>query len=107
MTISKKKRVLMVIWEFCESCASDGEPEECVDFACPLHPHRTGAHRSRVQEKALRSLIHKRCLECCGDQFREVLNCNITKCPLYSWKSGEYKENSFGDFDEIDDIMCS
>ena len=104
MTTSNKKQALRDIRGFCESCAPDGQPEMCPDSRCPLWECRLGV--TRKGERSLSTLIHKRCMECCGGQIREVSNCSTSNCYLYNWKSGEYKENSFGESDEIDDIMC-
>ncbi len=41
--------------------------------------------------KYLQTLISMKCLECCCFQFKEVLNCNITDCPLWEVRPKEGK----------------
>ena len=105
---NERKQALDVVASFCESCI-ETEPADCTDTSCPFYKIRPGASGSRtlkmIRAVGIKSLIRKRCLECCGDQPREVTNCSVESCPLYEWKSGEYKENSFGDYDPMDDIF--
>lgn len=33
--------------------------------------------------------IRQHCIECMGDQVREVPYCNVKRCPLYSFRLGK------------------
>ncbi len=41
-----------------------------------------------------RKAIRERCLNCSGWEIRGVSNCELTDCPLYSFRSGHGKQNS-------------
>ena len=32
--------------------------------------------------------IHKKCIECCNNQVREVKKCHIKYCPLWRYRTG-------------------
>ena len=41
-----------------------------------------------------RTAIRERCLNCCGWIPKEVAHCEFLKCPLYSFRTGQGKQDS-------------
>ncbi|HBE43101.1 MAG TPA: hypothetical protein DDW27_18225 [Bacteroidales bacterium] len=41
-----------------------------------------------------RKAIRLKCLDCSGNECNEVIHCNITNCPLYSFRSGTGKQDA-------------
>lgn len=41
-----------------------------------------------------RNAVRLKCLDCSGYECNEVTNCNITDCPLYSFRSGAGKQDA-------------
>ena len=42
---------------------------------------------TKTEEITRVKAIHYHCLDCSGGSMLQVRQCNITKCPLYPWRS--------------------
>lgn len=100
----EKVTTLKVIRGFCLHCVGDS-PKEVKDctagngnqeyYQCPLYPFRLG-HRpeEKVGLTPIKS-VRKHCLDCCGENRKEVSNCSgetkwgdLLQCPLYPFRKG-------------------
>ena len=46
--------------------------------------------RKAIQENTkIGDAIRLKCLDCCGYEWNEVLECNITDCPLHLFRKGK------------------
>ncbi len=48
----------------------------------------------KVVDLNRRKAIRERCLNCVGWSHKEVTNCTFIDCPLYSFRSGQGKQNA-------------
>jgi hypothetical protein len=78
----------LVVIEFCQGCAADGDVEDCQGDDCPLYAARLGRLPPRKAHGWLLQQIRSRCLDCMADQAREILHCQRQTCPLWPWRDG-------------------
>jgi len=92
--MTPKKAIIM----FCTKCCGDNSYEKtlCTDKECHLWNFRLSKTvtnstfpRRGLRQKARGRAIYHHCLECAGWVVKNAVNCTVSECYLFSYRSGK------------------
>lgn len=81
------------VHNFCHTCVCsrqdkvvdkcDGHTVYATGKECPFYPYRNGD--KRISVKVFRAF----CMECQGDSYQAIENCNVEQCLVYPYRFGK------------------